>query len=233
MRMRKTVLALFITGLLNLVLIAQGFPGDFRYTSITMNRLQKELRRMERDPLPYIQARPNENNFFEWHYIITGPPNTNFEGGEYHGKLVLPFEYPYQPPSIYMTTPNGRFVTGERLCLSISDYHPETWNPMWGIGSILNGLLIIMQEPPYGAIGDIAHWCPRQIRKYAKNSKLWNRTNNREFKNTFADLLNDGDTFPSDADGSSSSIISNHETTVGLPKSWFDPLVKMYFFYRN
>ena len=30
-----------------------------------------------------------------------------------------------------MLTPNGRFKTGIRLCLSMSDYHPETWNPLW------------------------------------------------------------------------------------------------------
>ena len=29
-----------------------------------------------------------------------------------------------------MLTPNGRFKVATRLCLSMSDFHPETWNPM-------------------------------------------------------------------------------------------------------
>lgn len=33
-----------------------------------------------------------------------------------------------------------------RLCLSISDFHPDTWNPAWSISSILTGLLSFMLE---------------------------------------------------------------------------------------
>lgn len=31
-----------------------------------------------------------------------------------------------------------------RLCLSISDYHPDTWNPAWTVSTILTGLLSFM-----------------------------------------------------------------------------------------
>lgn len=27
--------------------------------------------------------------------------------------------------------PNGRFEVGKKICLSISAYHPETWQPSW------------------------------------------------------------------------------------------------------
>lgn len=33
-----------------------------------------------------------------------------------------------------------------RLCLSISDFHPDTWNPAWSVSSILTGLLSFMLE---------------------------------------------------------------------------------------
>ncbi|DBA70520.1 TPA: hypothetical protein ACH3X2_011920 [Trebouxia sp. C0005] len=45
-----------------------------------------------------------------------------------------------------MLTPSGRFATGTRLCLSMSDFHPESWNPMWTVSSILTGLLSFMLE---------------------------------------------------------------------------------------
>ena len=59
-----------------------------------------------------------------------------------------------QPPSIYMRTPNDRFKTDTRLCLSISDYHPDTWNPAWSVSTILTGLLSFMLErsPTLGSI---------------------------------------------------------------------------------
>ena len=43
-----------------------------------------------------------------------------YAGGVYKGKLVFPSEFPFKPPAIYMSTPNGRFKTDMRLCLSIS-----------------------------------------------------------------------------------------------------------------
>lgn len=76
--------------------------------------------------------------------MVCGPENTPYEGGFYHGKLVFPREFPFKPPSIYMITPNGRFKTNKKLCLSISDFHPDTWNPAWSVSTILTGLLSFM-----------------------------------------------------------------------------------------
>ncbi|PRD23441.1 UNVERIFIED_CONTAM: Ubiquitin-conjugating enzyme E2 J2 [Trichonephila clavipes] len=75
-------------------------------------------------------------------------------GGVYHGKLIFPGEFPFKPPSIYMITPNGRFKCNTRLCLSISDFHPDTWNPAWSVSTILTGLLSFMVEknPTLGSI---------------------------------------------------------------------------------
>eukprot|EP00004_Rigifila_ramosa_P009802 TRINITY_DN2152_c0_g1_i1.p2 TRINITY_DN2152_c0_g1~~TRINITY_DN2152_c0_g1_i1.p2 ORF type:complete len:214 (+),score=36.02 TRINITY_DN2152_c0_g1_i1:225-866(+) len=55
---------------------------------------------------------------------------------------------------IMMLTPNGRFQTNTRLCLSMSDFHPESWNPMWSVASILTGLLSFMLEetPTLGSV---------------------------------------------------------------------------------
>ena len=57
------------------------------------------------------------------------------------GKLIFPNDYPWKPPSIMMTTETGRFQTNARICLSISDYHPESWNPVWPVRSIIIGLI--------------------------------------------------------------------------------------------
>ena len=36
------------------------------------------------------------------------------------------------------------FFFFSRLCLSISDFHPDTWNPAWSVSTILTGLLSFM-----------------------------------------------------------------------------------------
>lgn len=54
---------------------------------------------------------------------------------------MFPTEYPMKPPGIMMITPSGRFEPMKRICLSISDFHPETWNPTWKVETILTALV--------------------------------------------------------------------------------------------
>ncbi|EIE23404.1 UBC-like protein [Coccomyxa subellipsoidea C-169] len=114
---------------------------------VCVNKLKKEMRAFLADPPPHVPAvHVNEKNMLEWHYLIEGPPDTPYAGGMYIGKLRFPPEYPFKPPAIMMLTPNGRFETNTRICMSMSDYHPETWNPLWSVASILTGLLSFMLE---------------------------------------------------------------------------------------
>jgi ubiquitin-conjugating enzyme E2 J2 len=125
-------------------------------TDICTRRLTKELKALHKDPLtdPVIRVAPNERNILEMHYVIEGSKGTAYEGGVYHGKLLFPKEYPLKPPGVMMMTPSGRFQEGRRLCLSMSDFHPETWNPMWSVSTILQGLYSFMIEtkPTMGSL---------------------------------------------------------------------------------
>ena len=49
-------------------------------------------------------APPRPNNILEWHFVITGPEATPYEGGQYHGMLLFPADYPYKPPAIMMAS---------------------------------------------------------------------------------------------------------------------------------
>lgn len=117
-------------------------------------RLRRDYIRLKNDPVPFISAEPLPSNILEWHYVVRGPDGSPYDGGIYHGMLRFPVEYPFQPPSIYMITPSGRFKPNTRLCLSISDFHPDTWNPGWSVSTILTGLLSFMLEtaPTAGSI---------------------------------------------------------------------------------
>ena len=45
-----------------------------------------------------------QDNIFEWHFTIAGPQDTPFEGGRFHGRLILPTDYPMKPPNIIIMT---------------------------------------------------------------------------------------------------------------------------------
>eukprot|EP00300_Choanocystis_sp_HF-7_P032962 c4473_g1_i2.p1 GENE.c4473_g1_i2~~c4473_g1_i2.p1 ORF type:complete len:140 (+),score=31.82 c4473_g1_i2:444-863(+) len=73
-----------------------------------------------------------------------------------------------------MLTPNGRFAPNRRICMSMSDFHPETWNPMWSVASILSGLMSFMleREPTTGCVETNA----AEKRQLAAASLVYNTT---------------------------------------------------------
>lgn len=148
-------------------------------------RLQQDYINLNKDPVPYIRAEPLPWNILEWHYVISGPENSPYFGGMYHGSLVFTQQYPFKPPSIYMRTPNGRFQTNRRLCLSISDYHPDEWNPAWSVSSILTGLLSFMLEDS-SALGTMVTLRKEKL-QFAYDSLEYNLKDNN-FTTLFPDL---------------------------------------------
>ncbi|KAG2305384.1 hypothetical protein Bca52824_034035 [Brassica carinata] len=137
-----------------------------------IKRLQKEYRALCKEPVSHVVARPSPNDILEWHYVLEGSEGTPFAGGYYYGKIKFPPEYPYKPPGITMTTPNGRFITQKKICLSMSDFHPESWNPMWSVSSILTGLLSFMMDtsPTTGSVNTTVD----EKQRLAKSSLAFN-----------------------------------------------------------
>jgi ubiquitin-conjugating enzyme E2 J2 len=139
-----------------------------------MKRLTREYKTLQESPTPYIVAHPSESNILEWHYVLTGPPETPYEGGQFWGTLVFPSNYPFAPPAIRMHTPSGRFQPSTRLCLSISDFHPKSFNPAWGVSTILNGVLSFMTGEDITTGSVRASESERKI--FAARSRWWNST---------------------------------------------------------
>ncbi|XP_055922460.1 ubiquitin-conjugating enzyme E2 J2 [Eupeodes corollae] len=153
-----------------------------------MSRMKQDYLRLKKDPVPYITAEPLPSNLLEWHYVVKGPEDSPYQGGYYHGTLLFPREFPFKPPSIYMLTPNGRFKTNTRLCLSISDFHPDTWNPTWSVGTILTGLLSFMLEstPTLGSTESSLY----EKQQYAKKSLAFNLKNSN-FRELFPQICDE------------------------------------------
>merc|ERR1712078_489329 len=100
---------------------------------------------------------PDPEDIYTWYYIVFNLDYKEYKGGFYMGKIICPKEYPAKAPKVIVQTTNGRFHTwNEGICLSISDYHPESWNPVWKVSQIVIGLTSFWQtrEDTYGGIYD-------------------------------------------------------------------------------
>ncbi|GAB2217832.1 hypothetical protein Droror1_Dr00001044 [Drosera rotundifolia] len=120
-----------------------------------VKRILQEVKEMQSNPSDDFMSLPLEENIFEWQFAIRGPSETEFEGGIYHGRIQLPAEYPFKPPSFMLLTPNGRFETQTKICLSISNHHPEHWQPSWSVRTALVALIAFMPTSPNGALGSL------------------------------------------------------------------------------
>ena len=153
---------------------------------MAVQRLQKELKLLNREPLPGIVARPNPKNLLEWHYVLTGDKASDHAGGTFHGKVTFPSQYPFRPPDVVMVTPSGRFAPNTRICMSMTSFHPESWNPMWSVSSILAGLQSFFYEST-STTGSVTT-SRAEKRRLAAASMAFN-VKNASFRRVFPDLV--------------------------------------------
>ncbi|KXX78687.1 Ubiquitin-conjugating enzyme E2 J1 [Madurella mycetomatis] len=145
---------------------------QFNSKSPTFRRILREAKELTTSPSPDYHAAPLEADIFEWHFTLRGPPNSPFEGGIYHGRIVLPPSYPLRPPSFRFLTPSGRFETNREICLSISGHHEETWQPAWGVRTALVALRSFMETDVKGQLGGLE--ASEEVRRQlARESAAW------------------------------------------------------------
>ena len=157
-------------------------------TATSVRRLRRELQLIQQSPNSQVAVKPSSSSLLEWHFVLHSlPADTPYHGGCYHGRLLFPANYPHAPPTMVMVTPSGRLETGCRLCLSMTDFHPESWNPAWSIDTILTGLLSFFLsdlESGYGSVRST----DEQRRQLALSSWAGNATD-PDFVQLFPELL--------------------------------------------
>jgi Flp pilus assembly protein TadB len=109
-----------------------------------------------------------------------------------------------------MITPSGRFVPNKRLCFTMSDYHPELWNPMWSVSSILMGLLSFMLD--HSTTTGSIETTDAEKRKYAQMSMHFNMQNN-VFKKMFPQLVQEFNASTKRVNSQHASQNDTHATT--------------------
>jgi ubiquitin-protein ligase len=112
---------------------------------------------------------PLASNLRHWHFSFRGCGI--YDAGIYHGRILLPKDYPSTPPHVQLWTPSGRFIPFHDICLSASSYHPESWSPRWSVLSLVQALRLHMLTNPQEIGGKSSSL--EQTTEYSKLSLAW------------------------------------------------------------
>jgi len=109
-------------------------------------RIIKETQRLKAEPVPGIEAIPDESNARYFHVIVDGPKDSPYEGGVFKLELFLPEEYPMSAPKVRFMTkiyhPNIDKLG--RICLDILK---EKWSPALQIRTVLLSIQALLSAP--------------------------------------------------------------------------------------
>eukprot|EP00045_Choanoeca_perplexa_P000272 m.13615 g.13615 ORF g.13615 m.13615 type:complete len:209 (+) comp10189_c0_seq2:103-729(+) len=122
---------------------------------------------------------PDESNLLHLKGEIVGPPDTPFAGGCYELDIVIPEQYPFNPPKVKFTTkiwhPNISSATGA-ICLDILT--EKAWAAAMTLRTVLLSIqaLLSAAEPDDPQDAVVAAQYKRDREEYNKTARYWART---------------------------------------------------------
>ena len=118
-------------------------------------RIMLDYKEILNDPVENIYYIHDEHNIYKGYGLIIGPTDTPYENGFYFYEFLFPENYPFSPPKVKMINYDGKtrfnpnmYINGH-ICLSIlNTWEGEKWSSCQSIKSILNTLMITLNDTP-------------------------------------------------------------------------------------
>ena len=111
----------------------------------TVNRLNKELEEIIKNPPTNCNAGMVEDDIFHWNATIIGPESTPYHGGIFKLRINFPQDYPFKPPIVIFITKiyHCNINMSGSICLDILK---ENWSPALTISKILLSICSLMDD---------------------------------------------------------------------------------------
>lgn len=113
---------------------------------MALKRLQKELKSFKLNPPSSCIADIVDDDLYHWTGILFGPSNTPYADGIFKVDIIIPSDYPFQPPKVKFMTrifhPN--IDSNGNVCLDILK---DKWSPALHIDHILLSISSLLNEP--------------------------------------------------------------------------------------
>ncbi|XP_065581638.1 ubiquitin-conjugating enzyme E2-22 kDa-like [Artemia franciscana] len=148
-------------------------------TNIAYQRIKRELKEVCKSDEGCkwsIHLEPINDTCTQLSGMISGPPDTPYEGGKYNLEIVIPDTYPFNPPKVKFLTkiwhPNISSVTGA-ICLDILK---TQWAAAMTLRTVLLSLqaLLAAAEPDDPQDAVVAKQYKESFKTFTLTAKHWN-----------------------------------------------------------
>ncbi|XP_017044004.1 ubiquitin-conjugating enzyme E2 N [Drosophila ficusphila] len=137
-------------------------------------RIIKETQRLLDDPVPGIDATPDEHNARYFRVVVAGPQDSPFEGGIFKLELFLPEDYPMKAPKVRFLTKiyHPNIDNLGRICL---DVLKDKWSPALQIRTVLLSIqaLLSAPNPDDPLANDVAEIWKDNEAQAIRNARKW------------------------------------------------------------
>lgn len=117
-----------------------------RATGMTLKRIQKEIKDIQKEDMGGIKLAPSDHSLFEWTGSIPGPEGSVYEGGEFHVEITLPSDYPFHSPRMKFKTKIYHMNINDQggICLDILK---SAWSPALSLYKVMLSLSSLLTDP--------------------------------------------------------------------------------------
>ncbi|QJX72331.1 ubiquitin-conjugating enzyme E2 [Faustovirus] len=135
-------------------------------------------------PHDYLKFAMSPTDVNTWYILIENVKGEEdeFEGGQYLVRMKAPPNFPFSPPEFYFMTPNGLYDVEKKVCISIGEFHKESYQATLGMLGFAEQLVSGMTDVKFLGHGiSILHLTAADRKKFANESVNYNNIYNRQY----------------------------------------------------
>ena len=143
---------------------------------MALKRIRKELEDLQRDPPAQCSAGPIGDDLYNWEASITGPPDSQYQGGIFFLIINFPTDYPFKPPKIRFTTKIFHPNINNAGCICL-DILKDKWSPALTVSKVLLSIcsLLCDPNPDDPLVPESARIYKHDRKKYDEVARDWTR----------------------------------------------------------
>ena len=120
------------------------------FKASTIKRLNRELEKLESDPLPNCVIAPiDDNDLSTWQATLQGPEKSPYEEGVFIIHLKIPNEYPFKPPAVNFLTKIFHPNIHDHVCMHTLH---DGWSPAIFLRALVQEICNLLINPDFSNI---------------------------------------------------------------------------------